>query len=154
MAALFLLALALIAGQAARIKPLRLPAMSLVWTGGEQAFPIAAPSWEKPVELPAEPLARYRALREHSALWPGAAATETCEIFIRTAAAVWVRRGLDPQRLPPPAERDALRFAARDFLDDDDGDGDVLDAGELTRSGSGAQVEVFCPPPAGAEGRP
>ena len=155
MAALFLLALALIAGQAARTKPLRMAPLALAWTGGEQAFPIAAPSWTEPIELPAEPLARYRALRERSALWPGVAAGDVCEIFIRTASTVWVRRGLDPQRLADresmPARRETLRYAAEDFLDDDNGDGDVLDAGELTRSGQGADVEVFCPPPAGGE---
>jgi hypothetical protein len=161
MAELFLLALGLIAGQAVRTKPLRLPPLSLAWTGGEQVFPIAAPSWGKPVELPAGSLARYRVLHEHSALWPGVAAGETCEMFIRTASSVWVRRNVDPRLLPGPsvvpagtAERDALRYAAQDFLDDDDGDGDVLDAGELTRSGSGAEVDVFCPPPAGGEARP
>lgn len=158
MAALFLLALALIAGQTARTKPLSMAPLSLAWTGGEQAFPIAAPSWTEPIELPAEPLARYRVLREHSALWPGIAAGDACEIFIRTASTVWVRRGLDPQRLADPeslpAGRETLRYAAQDFLDDDDGNGDVLDAGELTRSGPGAEVEVFCPPPAGAEALP
>jgi hypothetical protein len=161
MAALFLLALALIAWQAARTKPLRMAPLSLAWTGGEQVFPIAAPSWSEPVDLPAGSLERYRVLYEHSALWPGVAAGGGCEIFIRTAASVWVRRGFDPERLASPgvlpggpAGRETLRYAAQDFLDDDDGDGDVLDAGELTRSGSGAEVDAFCPPPAGGEARP
>jgi len=156
MAALFLLALALIAGQVARTKPLRQTPLSMAWTGGEQVFPIAAPFWGEPVDLPREAGARYRVLRKNAALWPGVAAAGGCEIFIRTASSVWVRRGLDPKLLPAPspAGPDALRYAAQDFLDDDDGNGDVLDPGELTRAGTGAEVEAFCPPPADGEARP
>jgi len=158
MAALFLLALALIGWQGVRTKPLSPPPLSLAWTGGEQAFPIAAPSWGKPIGLPAAPPARYQALYQHSALWPGVAEGGECEGFIRTSASVWVRRGLDPKLLPDPGPRGTgrapLRYAAADFLDDDDGDGDPLDAGELTRSGPGAEVEVFCPPPAREGVRP
>ena len=155
MAALFLLALALSVWQGVRTKPLRMAPLSAAWTGGEQVFPIAAPAWGEPVDLPAGTAARYQVLRERSALWPGAGAGGGCEVFIRTASSVWVRRGLDPKRLPdlPPSGWDALRYAAQDFLDDDDGDGDVLDAGELTRAGTGAEVDAFCPPPAGAEAR-
>ena len=98
MAALFLLALVLIAGQAARTKPLRQMPLSMAWTGGEQVFPIAAPFWGEPIHLPSGAEARYRALRKHAALWPGVAAAGGCEIFIRTASSVWVRRGLDGTR--------------------------------------------------------
>lgn len=154
MAALFLLALALIGWQAARTKPLRQAPLSMAWTGGEQVFPVGVPSWGEPTDLPTGSLARYRILHERSALWPGAATGAGCEFFIRTGSSVWVRRGLDPGLLESPAERDTLRFAAEDFLDDDDGDGDALDAGELTRSGSGAEVDVFCPPPSDGETRP
>lgn len=169
MAALFLLALALIAWQAPLTRPVPMAPLSLAWTGGEQAFPIAAPLWGTPADFSAvsagsagsaEPAARYWMLRRHSALWPRAAEGGRCEVFFRTASSVWVRRGLDPRLLPGPeiisesgrrGGREALYFAAQDFLDDDDGNGDVLDPGELTRSGSGAEAEVFCPPPAGEE---
>lgn len=158
MAALFLLALALIAWQAPLTRPVPMAPLSLAWTGGEQAFPIAAPLWGTPADFSdvsagsAEPAARYWMLRRHSALWPRAAEGGRCEVFLRTASSVWVRRGLDPRLLPgPPARREALYFAAQDFLDDDDGNGDVLDPGELTRSGPGAEAEVFCPPPASEE---
>lgn len=156
MAALFVLALALIAWQAARTKPLSPPPLSMAWRGGEQAFPIAAPSWEDPLVLPAEMPARYKLLRRHSSLWPGVPAGAGCEAFIRTSASIWVRRGLDPELLPGPLEmdRDTLRYSAQDFLDDDDGDGDTLDAGELTRSGPGAEVQVFCPTPVDGDDRP
>src|SRR4051794_40376965 len=100
MAALFVLALALIVWQANRIKPLYPPPLSMAWTGGEQAFPIAAPSWGDPIVLPAEVSARYRILRQHSSLWPGVPAGEKCEAFIRTSASTWVRRGLAPSLLP------------------------------------------------------
>lgn len=155
MAALFLLALGLIVWQAVRARPLTLPPLSMAWTGGEQLFPIAAPLWVGPLDLPEERIERYRLLRERSVPWPGVAAGGACESFIRTSAATWVRRGLDPALLPgPKAEQDTLSYAARDFLDDDDGDGDALDAGELARSGDGAEVEIFCPPPAGEEALP
>lgn len=151
MAALFLLALALIGWQAVRTKPLGPAPLSMAWKGGEQAFPIAARSWGDPVVLPAERLARYQVLQEHSVLWPGVPAGGKCEGFIRTSSSTWVRRGLDPRHLA--ASDSALRYSTTDFLDDDDGDGDTLDAAELTRSGPGAEVEVFCPPPASEENR-
>jgi hypothetical protein len=156
MAALFVLALALIGWQASRIQPLGPLPLSLAWTGGEQAFPIAAPSWGEPLVLPAGIPARYQLLRQHSSLWPGVTAPEGCEAFIRTSASVWVRRGLDPGLLPGPVttDQDTLRYSAQDFLDDDDGDGDTLDAGELTRSGPGAEVQVFCPPPMSGDALP
>lgn len=155
MAALFLLALALIGWQAVRTKPLHPAPLAVAWKGGEQAFPIAAPTWVDPIDLPEGRLDRYQILLEHSVLWPGIDAGGACEGFIRTSSSVWVRRGLDPGLLPgTTVDRDRLTFAAQDFLDDDDGDGDALDAGELTRSGTGAEVEVFCPPPAGGEALP
>ncbi len=156
MAALFVLALVLIGWQAVRIKPLNPPPFSMAWTGEEQAFPIAAPWWEAQIVLPAESAARYRVLRRRSSLWPGVPASGECEAFIRTSVSIWVRRGLDPRLLPGPftTDRETLRYSAQDFLDDDDGNGDTLDAGELTRSGPGAEVEVFCPPPAGWDIQP
>ncbi len=157
MAALFLLALALIGWQAVRTKPLHPAPLSMAWKGGEQVFPITAPFWGDPIDLPAEPLARYQLLQQRSTPWPGIDPAD-CEAFIRASSSVWVRRGLDPGLLPGPgpaaAGPETLRYAANDFLDDEDGDGDALDAGELTRSGTGAEVEVFCPPPAGGEALP
>lgn len=155
MAALFLLALGLIGWQAVRTKPLALPSLSFGWRGGEQVFPIAAPYWLDPVALPAERPERYKVLERHSVPWPGVPAGGACESFIRTSSSTWVRRGVEPGLLPPAARGgETLRYAAKDFLDDDDGDGDALDAGELIPGGSGAEVEIFCPPPAAGEVRP
>ena len=155
MAALFLLALGLIVWQAVRSEPPVMAPLSFAWTGGEQAFPIAAPFWTDPVDLPAGRVERYRALLRRSVLWPGAAAGGACESFIRTSASTWVRRGVDPGLLPPePEGGEPLHYAARDFLDDDDGDGDALDAGELIPGGTGAEVAVFCPPPSADEAAP
>lgn len=156
MAALFLLALILIGWQAVRTKPLAQPPLSFGWKGGEQVFPIAAPFWVDPVGLPEGRPERYKVLRKHSVPWPGVPAGGACESFIRTSSFTWARRGVEPALLPPAAAAggETLRFEARDFIDDDDGDGDALDAGELTRSGAGAEVELFCPPPAGGEALP
>ena len=161
MAALFFLALALIVWQGARTKPLNPAPLSMAWKGGEQVFPIAAPYWIDPVHLPEGRLERYQVLRDQSVPWPNLAATAAtaeggaCESFIRASSTTWVRRGVDPRLLPDATgDRATLSYAANDFLDDDDGNGDTLDAGELSRSGSGAEVEVFCPPPAGAEALP
>ena len=156
MAALFVLALALIGWQAARIQPLGPSPLAVAWTGGEQVLPIAAPLWGEPLVLPAAIPARYQLLLENSSLWPGIPDSQECEAFIRTSASVWVRRGLAPRLLPGPAAMDQgmLRYSAQDFLDDDDGDGDALDAGELTRSGPGAEVQVFCPPPVNGDTPP
>ncbi|HVR95863.1 MAG TPA: hypothetical protein VMW27_04565 [Thermoanaerobaculia bacterium] len=143
MAALFLLALALIGWQAVHTKPLGPAPLSFAWTGGEQVFPTAAPWWGNPVALPQELPARHQALQEHSVLWPGVPTDGMCEVFIRTSSSTWVRRNLDPRSLEISGPK--LHFSATDFLDDDDGDGDTLDTGELTRPGPGADVEVFCP---------
>jgi hypothetical protein len=159
MAALFVLALGLIAWQAMRISPLLPPPLAFNWVGGEQTFPIAAPSWSRPLVLPLDPNGRLLFLREHSALWPGVAPNADCEVFLRTSASVWVRRGVGAEMLPGPSGRGEARlsFAAKDFLDDDDGDGDTLDSGELTRpqagphDSGGAEVIAYCPasPPEG-----
>jgi hypothetical protein len=42
-----------------------------------------------------------------------------------------------------PGSRLMLFVSLADFADDDDGDGDWLDAGELRLEGPGAQVELY-----------
>lgn len=144
MAALFLLAIALIAWQAPRTKPLVAPWYVSVTRAGEQVFPIAVPNWEAP-EIPAAPGERRAFLEKQAVRWPGDLPTTGCDLFVRISLHHWARRPVDPARLDPGAGR-SFRWAGTDVLDDDDGDGDPLDAGELRAAGPGAEAEVFCRP--------
>jgi hypothetical protein len=66
-----------------------------------------------------------------------------------------VRRRVDPVHLDlSPVKEGRLYYGARDFLDDDDADGDPLDRGELTPSGAGAEADLHCPSPAEATPSP
>lgn len=150
MAALFLLALGLIAWQAPRTRPVKAVPYESVLRSGEQVFPIAVPNWEAP-EIPAEPAARRELLEKHAVLWPGAVPEASCDLFVRVSLHHWTRRPVDPARLAELREDGGsgparLCLPGADFLDDDDQDGDRLDAGELRAEGPGAEVEVFCRP--------
>ncbi|HYO16555.1 MAG TPA: hypothetical protein VE685_25435 [Thermoanaerobaculia bacterium] len=148
MAVLFLLAVVLLAWQAPRTRPLQPPSYVSIPKSGEQVFPIAVPNWEAP-EIPAAPGERRAFLEEQAVLWPGNLPSTGCDLFVRVSLHHWARRPVDLARLelnPEPAGWTALRWAGKDFLDDDDGDGDPLDAGELRVAGPGAEAEVFCPP--------
>lgn len=154
MAALFLLAMALILWQATRTHPLVLPDYATVVKPGEQVFPIAVPNWQAP-EIPAEPRARFDFLTEHSVRWPGEAPAAACDLFVRMSLQHWARLSLTPARLQAlaadggagtTAAPASFYWTGQDFLDDDDGDGDRLDAGELHAAGPGAAAEAFCQP--------
>jgi len=145
MAALFVLALALIVWQATRTRPLVPPSYVSVLELGEQVFPISVPNWPAP-EIPADPRARFAFLADHSVLWPGGAgAAAGCDLFVRVSLHHWARRAVDPALLGASPSA-TLRWTEGDFLDDDDGDGDPLDAGELRAAGPGAEAEAFCRP--------
>jgi hypothetical protein len=144
MAALFLLAIALIAWQAPRTKPLVAPWYVSIPKGGEQVFPIAVPNWEAP-EIPASSQDRFAFLDEKAVLWPGDLPSTGCDLFVRVSLHHWARRPVEPALLGPGAGS-SFRWTGPDFLDDDDGDGDPLDAGELRSTGPGAEAEVFCQP--------
>jgi ABC-type nitrate/sulfonate/bicarbonate transport system permease component len=147
MAALLVLALALIAWQAARTRPLVPPSYVSVLEPGEQVFPVSVPNWQAP-EIPADRQARFAFLADRSVLWPGgasAAAAAGCDLFVRVSLHHWARRAVDPALLGAQPST-ALRWTESDFLDDDDGDGDPLDAGELRAAGPGAEAEAFCRP--------
>lgn len=150
MAALFLLAVGLLAWQAPRTRPLIAPGYETVTERSEQIYPIAVPNWDPP-EIPTEPAGRRAFLEKRAVLWPGGAAPETaCDVFVRVSLHHWTRRPVEPARLST-LRRDGgsgaavLRWPGPDFLDDDDGDGDRLDPGELRAAGPGAQTEVICP---------
>lgn len=144
MAALFLLALILIAWQAMRTEPALQPAFEIATRMGEQLAPLAVPSWRPAPELPADLSARRAFLASRSVPWPLPATPAACRAFIRISSQHWAWRPFSRPGGAPvsPWQRLVLPVAA--FLDDDDGNGDPLDDGELRESGPGAEVEVFC----------
>jgi hypothetical protein len=150
MAALFLLAVGLLAWQAPRTRPLIAPAYETAVQRDVQVYPIAVPNWD-PDEVPADPAARRAFLEKHAVAWPGAAPEAACDLFVRVSAHHWTRRPLAIARLAA-LRRDGgsgpavLRWYGPDFLDDDDGDGDPLDPDELRAAGPGAEAEVLCQP--------
>jgi hypothetical protein len=153
MAALFLLAIGLLAWQAPRTRPTLLPPSVTVTGEGEQLFPLAVPDGE-PLTLPADTAGRRAFLAEHAVAWdlgpqPPARGAGACQLYLRVSAQHWVVRPLDRPallRLAGTATPGAFRLLPADFLDDDDGDGDSMDAGELHRGGAGADAEVDCAP--------
>lgn len=144
MAVLFLLALGLIAWQALRTQRVLHPAYEIATKAGEQIAPMAVPSWRPPPVLPEEVPARRAYLKDHSVTWPGTEETPAseCRLFLRLSAHHWAERPAPPDNAVQPWRR--LHLTSQAFLDDDDGDGDPLDAGELRESGPGAQAEIFC----------
>jgi hypothetical protein len=144
MAVLFLLAVTLLAWQAPRTKPLATPWYVSITGAGEQVFPVAVPNWEAPV-IPSAAAERRAFLEERAVLWPGNLPSTGCDLLVRISLHHWARRPVDPARLGLGAGT-SFRWTGSDFLDDDDGDGDPLDAGELRPTGPGAEAEVFCRP--------
>jgi hypothetical protein len=154
MAALFLLALILIAWQALRTKPVEQPPFESATKKGERLLPTAVASWHSQPDLSEDPQERLQYLEKQALSWPGTAATEDateCKIFVRFSSQHWsvrpassarMRRWLEHPKTEGP--RRPLRLPVQSFLDDDDGDGDPLDDGELRWGGPGADVEVFC----------
>lgn len=150
MAALFLLAVGLLAWQAPRTRPLTAPDYETVAQRDVQVYPVAVPNWDPP-EIPAEPAARQELLNKRAVPWPGATPEASCELFVRVSLHHWTRRPVAPARLAALRQDGGsgpavLRWTGPDFLDDDDGDGDPLDAGELRTAGPGAEAEVLCLP--------
>lgn len=153
MGLLFLVAMALLCWQASHSSPLIPPAYVSVVEAGEQVFPIAVPNWEAP-PVPADPALRLTFLRQHAVRWPERTTTTACDLFVRVSLHHWAHLAVDRARLtslqgdPTPALPGprTLHWASEGFLDDDDRDGDPLDAGELLTTGTGAEVEVFCRP--------
>ena len=140
MAALFLLALILIAWQAMRTEPALQPAFEIATRMGEQLAPMAVPSWRPSLVPPRESEERRAFLESRSVPWPVPSAAGECRAFVRISSQHWASRPFSGQ---PGWYR--LVLPAASFLDDDDRDGDPLDAGELREAGPGAEVEVFCP---------
>lgn len=122
MAALFLLALGLIAWQAPRTRPLQPPGFSSVLQTGEQVFPVAVPP-DAPLRPPGDPAARLAFLKEHAVEGFAPFPTHACQGFVRMSAHHWLRVPVTRGAPFPPIEVTAL-FPA----------------------GASPEVEVFCEP--------
>jgi hypothetical protein len=155
MAALFLLALGLIVSQTLHTKPTLPPSYEIATKAGEQVSPLAVPSWRDTPILAGDLAARLAFLQEHAVDWPGVVHASIrdaeCQVFVRISAQHWAVRpayaALLQRRLEPKGREEPwriLHLSAAAFLDDKDGDGDPLDAGELTSVGPGAEVEAYC----------
>jgi hypothetical protein len=163
MAMLFLLALALMVWQALRTKPVLQPDFEIAAKGGEQLAPVAVPSWRPPLAPPRELPERLAFLSRRAVPWPAAAPLgelADCKVFARISSRHWALRPASLSQverwLGRPGDAAAaapwrrLYLPVESFLNDRDGDGDPLDAGELRQAPPGAEVEVFC----GAAARP
>jgi hypothetical protein len=140
MAALFVLALALIFWQAWKTEPVPAVGFSMVTEPGEQILPFAVPSWREGPAIPENRDERLRFL-EAKAITASAADPSPCRLFLRISAHHWLQH---PAPRPAPGEGNVWFLPPEALLDDDDGDGDFLDSGELSRAGPGAEAEVFC----------
>ena len=155
MSMLFLLALALIVWQALRVQPTNQPSLEIATQKGEQLWPTAVPSWSPPAELSEDSHERLGFLEKRSVLWPDAGKPDEknsdCKVFMRFSSQHWSVRPATSAEVRSWLERpetysswQPLRLPVQSFLDDDDGDGDPLDEGELRWAVPGADVEVFC----------
>ena len=156
MAILFLLALVLITLQALRMKPVWPPSYESATKVGEQVLPVAVPSWRPPPTLSPKLSERLVFLDERSLNWPGSGEKQegNCRAFVRLSSQHWAERPVSPAGVQHWLGRNEeegagkpwqlLHLPVASFLDDDDGDGDPLDGGELREAGPGADVEVFC----------
>lgn len=146
MAFCFVLALALVAWQAWRTRPLARAGYVRVNDTGDQLLPVGVPSWEPAPVLPADPK-EYRLFVEEHSLRDARFASrpaDACQLYLRISGHHWLQRQL-PSGLPAGEGR--WSFSPQALLSDDDSDGDPLDPGELVHnSPGGAEAEVFCGP--------
>ncbi len=143
MATLFILALALIAWQAPRTKPLVPPWYASALQPGDEVFPVAVPPGA-PLQPPGDPAARLAFLKEHAVEGFAVFPADACEGFVRMSAQHWLRAPVVRDRqATPPALNGVYRLAhlaanADPFA--------PIAAGELLPTGPGPEVEVFCRP--------
>ena len=146
MAALFVLALGLIAWQAPRTKPL-IPAWYVnVLKPGEQVFPVAVPP-QAALSVPDEPVARLAFLKKYAVDDVTPFPAEACQGFVRMSAHHWLRVPFSGERLTPrpvPGSAGPYHHSYR-LAANADPTAPVTEA-ELLATGPGAEVEVFCQP--------
>jgi hypothetical protein len=138
MAVLFVVVVGLLLWQATGLERLRPPPLRIAAEAGTQVYPVAVPPRD-PEPLAPKGDARRSALERRSVIWPGFTAESfagsPCQLFVPLSPHHWVRR---PVAVAEHGDRARLTVSPRDLLDDDDGDGDLLDPGELTPSPNGA----------------
>jgi hypothetical protein len=148
MAFCFVLALALVAWQAWRTRPLAPAGFIRVNEAGDQLLPVGVPSWEPAPAVPAERDEHRRFVEEHSLRDAGEGAfasrpADPCRLHLRISSHHWLQRSVPPG-FPAPAG--TWFFSPEALFSDADSDGDPLDPGELRTAGPGAEAEVFCGP--------
>jgi hypothetical protein len=137
MAALFVLALGLIAWQAPRTKPL-IPAWYVsALKPGEQVFPVAVPPQAPPL-LPGDPTARLAFLRTHAVDGFAPIPAGACEGFVRMSAHHWLRGPVGGDGKGETYRLAHLAAGADPAA--------PLAAADLLAAGPGPEVEVFCQP--------
>ncbi len=154
MAVLFVLAIGLIVWRASRVEPLSWPAYQQATRTGEQLFPIAVPA-DAARQTLHPPASRADLLRQISVARaddPAAA----CDLYARFSFSHWRRWPMSLAALAElgipalsPGESARARITATDLVDDDDGDGRPLDAGEIHAAPEGVvlkgvEVEIYC----------
>ncbi|HXU33145.1 MAG TPA: hypothetical protein VN851_21470, partial [Thermoanaerobaculia bacterium] len=127
---------------------------------GGLVFPVAAPSWRELPVIPEKSDERLSFLEGHAITASSPLALSRCRMFLRISADHWFERAISTQRWqeltmgqpgrPGAGGEETWSFRPDGLLDDDDGDGDFLDPGELNAQGPGAEVEIFCAEAAGA----
>jgi hypothetical protein len=135
----------------ARSRPRAEPTYALAWRAGSQLAPLAVPTGAPEPLLPEGP-ERETFLDARSVLWRSPGPSRPFALYIAVSGQHWarlyltraeLRALLDPQLALPalePGDWHALEYDVDDFLDDHDGDGDPLDAGELHAAGAGLPV--------------
>jgi hypothetical protein len=145
MAALFVLALGLIAWQAPRTKPLIPPWYVTGLKPGEQVFPVAVPP-QAALIPPDDPAARLTFLKRYAVDDVAPFPADACQGFVRMSAHHWLRVPLAAERLAPRPEAASTVPYHRSYrlAVNADPAAPVMEA-ELLSDGPGAEVEVFCP---------
>ncbi|MEM7048065.1 MAG: hypothetical protein AAF604_00310 [Acidobacteriota bacterium] len=143
MALLFAVAVVLLGWRTARYRPLDPVPFIRTWELGEQVLPLAVPVWRQENPRLAGGGAEID-LERRAVSWSAADDSSRCVAYFRVSLHHWARRPVSPPVIPDDAVSRRYSMAVSDFFDDDDGDGDPLDSGELLRQPAGFPVEVFC----------
>jgi len=124
------------------------------WASGDQLVPLSVPLMREGDFMASAPGLAAR-LQVKSVNWGAPRLEHEYVVYVRISRQHWSRLFISSQDLElltdtaqeaselRGASPREFRFSVADLLDDDDGDGDPLDAGELLQGGSGLQVLVL-----------